>query len=295
MNVLFGTDGSESAERAEQLVAAIDWGEPTQIEVLHVDQLFPEDLELPAGAYTEAHEKLYQDVNRVLDQTKRDLQRSGRDVQAKVIIGRPATAIVDEAKRSGADLVVMGSHGRGAIASALLGSVTAEVVDHAPCPVLVARTTRLERAVLGHDGSDGARQAEQLVATWPFLRRVPVRVVSAWNLVPAYAALDPAGGAFMSAELYQQVIDDLRRDRERTASDAAKRLVEAGVRAVPEVREQSPASALVDSALDDRADLIVVGSRGETGLARLLVGSVARSVLLHSRCSVLITRQRVSR
>ena len=294
VNVLFATDGSPSATRAQELVGSIDWGGPSRIELLHVDQLFAEDLELPAGVYAEAHERLFRDVSEQLTRARRQLEGHDRRVETKVTIGRAATAIVDEAKRSEADVVVMGSHGRGAIASALLGSVTAEVVDHAPCPVLVARTATIRRAVLGHDGSDGARQAEQLVATWPFLRRIPVRVVSAWQLVPAYASIDAGGGAFLSGELYQQLVDDLRAERQRVSAEAVKRLADAGVKAVGEVREASAARALIDAAGDDHADLIVVGSRGESGIARLLLGSVARGVL-HAPCSVLVTRQRVSR
>ncbi len=295
MNVLFATDGSASAQRAQGLIAATDWGAPTRIEVLHVDQLFPEDLELPPGTYSAVHEKLAQEIDALLAQTKRALEGPGREVETKVMIGRPASAMVDEARRTETDLIVLGSHGRGAIGSALVGSVVAEVIDHAPCRVLIARKATLARAVLGHDGSDGARQAEQLVTAWPFLKRMAIRVVSAWSLVPGYAALDPAGGVFLDAELYQQVIDDLRADRERAAREAVTRLAQAGVSGEAETREGSSADALVDAAKEWNADLIIVGSRGETGLARLFLGSVARSVLFHAPCSVLITRQRVSR
>jgi nucleotide-binding universal stress UspA family protein len=54
------------------------------------------------------------------------------------------------------------------------------------------------------------------------------------------------------------------------------------------VEDGSPAHRLIEAAADWDADLIVVGSRGETGLERLLVGSVSRAVLYHAPCSVLI-------
>lgn len=295
VNIVFATDGSKSAERAQELVGSTDWPAPTHIEILHVDQLFSEDLELPPGAHSAAHEKLRDEVHSDLARVKRDLIRSERDVETTVMINRPATGIVAEARRTAADLIVLGSRGRGALGSALLGSVSAEVVDHAPCPVLVARTPRITRAVLAHDGSDGARQAEQLIATWSFLRRLPIRVVSAWTLAPSYASLDPAGGSFLSGELYQQVMDDIRAARTRVASEAAKRLVDEGVAATADVREGPAAQAVIDAATETGADMIVVGSRGQSGLTRLLLGSVARGVLLHAPCSVLITRQRAER
>lgn len=55
-----------------------------------------------------------------------------------VEIGHPATGIVETAKRWPADLIVMGSHGRGGVERMLLGSVAEEVMRHAPCPVLIA-------------------------------------------------------------------------------------------------------------------------------------------------------------
>lgn len=295
MNVLFATDGSSSAEQAQQLVASIDWPAPSHITVLHVEQLFVEDLEIPGDRLTDAHQKLRADVDSEIGRVKTELSGSGRDVETRVVIDRTASAIVAEARRTNADLIVMGSHGRGAFASAMLGSVSAEVVDHAPCPVLIGRTPRITRLVLAHDGSDGARQAEEVVVMWRFLERVPVRVVSVWSLAPSYVALDGTGGGFMTDEMYQQLVDDLRNDRAKAAGDAVKRLAESGVQATAAVYEGPTAETVIDAANEFGADLIVIGSRGRSGLSRILLGSVARSLLFHARCSVLITRQRTDR
>jgi nucleotide-binding universal stress UspA family protein len=295
VNVLFATDGSKSAEQARELVASIDWPAPSHIEVLHVDQLFTDDLQVPAGEYSAAHEKLRAELTSEIEAVKALLSGSGREVKTNVVINRPATGILAEARRTNADLIVMGSHGRGTLASAVLGSVSAEVVDHAPCPVLIARTPRITRVVLAHDGSDGARQAEEVITMWRFLQRLPVRVVSAWSLAPSYVSLDAMGGGFMSGDLYQQLIDDLRDDRTSATRDAAKRLSENGVQATAEVYEGPTAQTVISAAKEFGAELIVVGSRGQSGLPRMLLGSVARSVLFNATCSVLITRQRTDR
>jgi nucleotide-binding universal stress UspA family protein len=295
VNVLFATDGSKSAEQARELVASIDWPAPSHIEVLHVDQLFTEDLQVPAGEYSAAHEKLREELTAQIERVKASLSGSGREVKTNVVINRPATGILAEARRTNADLIVIGSHGRGTLASAVLGSVSAEVVDHAPCPVLIARTPRITRVVLAHDGSDGARQAEEVITTWRFLQRLPVRVVSAWSIAPSYVSLDAMGGGFMSGDLYQQLIDELRDDRTSAARDAAKRLSENGVQVTAEVYEGPTAQTVISAAKEFGAELIVVGSRGQSGLPRMLLGSVARSVLFNAPCSVLITRQRTDR
>ena len=106
------------------------------------------------------------------------MARPGLSVEAVVLRGRPATAIVDRARDMHADLVVVGSRGHGTIESMLLGSVSAEVVDHAPAPVLVARGRRIERIVLGWDGSSCAARAADLLRTWPIFAGSRVRVVS---------------------------------------------------------------------------------------------------------------------
>lgn len=187
MKVLFATDGSESAIRAHKLVASIAWPSPTELRVLHVDQPFVDPLVLSVDLYIVAQEQMRAELQRELEATKSALAGPGRDVETLVKVGRPASTIVDEARAMSADLVVLGSHGRGALAATVLGSVAAEVVDHAPCSVLVARGDRVTGVSLSlaHDGSPVALQTEEVVLAWPFLRALPVHVVSAWTVAPA--------------------------------------------------------------------------------------------------------------
>ena len=291
MNVLFATDGSASSEQARAFVAAMPWPTATHIDVLHVDQFLDGDLDLPVGKYSAEHQKLRAEIETQLAGVKAALAGPGRVVDTMLRLGRPASVIIDEARRTQASLIVVGSHGRGPFTSALLGSVAAEVVDHAPCPVLVARRGTLGGIVLADDGSDGAKQAEQLIAQWSFLRGVPIRAVSVYSLMPLYASIDP--GAFIPGEVYQDLMNDLTEAAKQTASGAKARLAALGVTVTAQLREGNAAQQIIAAASDARADLIVIGSRGRTGLERLLLGSVARNVLFHAPCSVLIVRQRV--
>ena len=172
----------------------------------------------------------------------------------------------------------------------LLGSVSREVVDHAPCPVLVARGSRLRHVLLAADGSPDARRAENALASWPIFAGLPVRVLSIAQVDIPMAI----GGAAM---LYDQVlaeytatVDEARSEERAFAKASAERLNEAGHPATWEERDGEPATEIVRDARDQGVDLVVVGTRGHTGLARLLLGSVAESVAIHAPWSVLVVR-----
>ena len=74
--------------------------------------------------------------------------------------------------------------------------------------------------------------------------------------------------------------------------EATRALAALGSRVAGRVVDGDPREALVDAALAEDADLLVVGCRGRTGIARLLLGSVASHVAVHAPCSVLIVRGR---
>ena len=96
----------------------------------------------------------------------RALKRSPRlHVDARVLLETPEAALLDAA--AGAHLLVVGSRGRGTLASLILGSVSVGVSAHAPCPVVVVRPEKASvgdaayvgRVVVGVDGSEVSVQA----------------------------------------------------------------------------------------------------------------------------------------
>ena len=86
----------------------------------------------------------------------------------------------------GADLVIVGARGHGIIDEMLLGSVSAEVVDHAPCPVLVARRPTTWRLLIATDGSPDADLAVRLVAEGGIFRYATARVVNVIDVPAAW-------------------------------------------------------------------------------------------------------------
>jgi nucleotide-binding universal stress UspA family protein len=100
--------------------------------------------------------------------------------------------------------------------------------------------------------------------------------------------MDPTASS-AAVEAYYDALPALRAEYERLARERAAKLRDVGVSATSEFREGDPAAELIKAAAQDKSDCIVVGSRGKTGLTRLMLGSVARAVLFHADCSVLVT------
>ncbi len=204
--------------------------------------------------------------------------------------GRAASAIVDDARDFGADLLVVGSRGHGTIASLLLGSVSSEVVDHASCPVLVARTTELARVVFATDGSPSAQAAELILSAWPIFAGLPIRVVSVADIVRPWTIGHRPDDVRTGARRVCGGLREAKVEHERIATDTATRLRDVGRAADAEARAGDAAAEIIAVVEQQRADLAVLGSRGHTGVTRLLLGSVARNVLSGSTASVLIVR-----
>jgi nucleotide-binding universal stress UspA family protein len=195
------------------------------------------------------------------------------------VLGRPASAIIEAATSFGADLIVVGSRGYGTIERMVLGSVSAEVVDHAPCPVLFARGKRIDRVILGWDGSASAAAAAQVLRGWPIFAASQVRVVSAADVEVPWWTGFPEPGAPERVPIYADAGNASRREHDELARTMAGDLRGAGLVVEPERRDGDAAAELIAAAGETGSDLIVVGTHGRTGLARLLLGSVARNVL----------------
>jgi nucleotide-binding universal stress UspA family protein len=293
MKVLLATDGSVSAGIAVDLAAGLAWPDGTVIRVvttLDTVRLAGPWATMTSYGLADLESTLLDELDAVLADAESRLAPTGATIEKQVLLGRPSSAIVDQAQELGADLVIVGSRGQGPFRTMLLGSVSAEVVDHAPCPVLVARGRTIGKVLLAHDGSELARAAEELLEGLPPLASLPVEVLSVVRThEPSADTLAPTTLG-RSIEVYGQALEDERRHHEDVARAAGERLGHGGRPVVWGVRAGDPARAIVDEAEARGVDLIALGTHGRTGLDRLVMGSVARNVLTHAHCSVLIVR-----
>ena len=268
-SVLVGTDGSPMADRA------VDWAaEEAQRRgvALHILYAFPWVSEAKAWEFTPPAELSENGETIVAGAAERVTARfSSLTVTTRVIVKDPAIALV-AASRS-AELVVVGARGLGEDDEGLMGSVAQKVAAHANSAVVVVRGTTPEDGpvVVGMDPVEGAPEALEYAfqeATRRGVRLVVVQGAQDDAAFPDFPDAVLSGHYDEAAGKYAKVTAERLNEWHRRFPEVSFEL--------RLVRER-PVKALVQAAKE--AGIVVVGSRGRTGLTGFFLGSVSRGVL----------------
>lgn len=222
----------------------------------------------------------------VTEQVGATLQIPVDAYEVVVLSGAPADEIVRLAEAERASLAVVGAKPRVG-AARVLGHVAERVVRYASGPVLVAREGKATGKILvATDFSPGslpalgvAKDVVRAVGAEATLLHVAQRPSSFVS-----SALMPFGNTWMPPS--KAALDQLEVLGVRTLEDLSQQY---GLSSFEQLHG-SPAEIIVKRAEELDVEMIIMGSRGRTGLARLVLGSVAEKVIRDSRCSVLVTR-----
>jgi nucleotide-binding universal stress UspA family protein len=283
--VLLATDGSADARAAAEWLAAFPLPADTRVLVLAAVALPPSPLDIPT--VREFERALLDDGRRTADEAAARLGPRFGAAEVRVVPGDPREEIVRAAEEWAADLVVVGARGLGAVATALLGSVSLAVARHAPCAVLVVRPhpAPLRSAVVAIDGSAGAEEAARFFAGLSLPRGLAVRLVGV--VEPPQA---PRTAPAVADDLLRAAIALITDDRRRALQEALERAAERfdAPALTHELPVGPPGETLERLAASPGVHLMVLGARGLGGLKRLVLGSVSERVLRHAACPVLI-------
>jgi nucleotide-binding universal stress UspA family protein len=199
-----------------------------------------------------------------------------------------AESIVEACGSLGCDLVAVGTHGRRGLRHLLVGSVAEELVRTSPVPVLAVRPGtfgaphQVRRLLVPHDFSTHSLEALRLAASWAKALGASVTLLHVVEPVvfPQLYAVDP-----LPEETFE-------RARERSTAELETVIAEvfAEVPAEAVVVSGTAAETILVEAEAREADLVVMGSRGLSGLEHLLLGSVAEKVLRRSPVPLLTVR-----
>ncbi len=239
------------------------------------------------------------DVAGVLDLQQRALKavemrvvaltgRTLADFRVVVDNGSPPAGIVHAADEAHATLVVVSSSGATGLDRLLLGSVASRVVRYAHCAVLVARPREKSGKILAAtDFSDPASSAVAAAVEEARPRGARVTLLHSLELLPhpsvGWGAPFGATWVVPPPELVEQV----RASARETMQGMLTTLGATGDVLVP---EGDPVTTVLDAARTLPAELIVLATRGRTGIARMVLGSVAEKVIAGAPCSVLAVR-----
>jgi nucleotide-binding universal stress UspA family protein len=291
--ILIPVDGSEQARRAAEHGLALAAAFDAAVDLLHV--LERDGLRLTTG--DDEQRRLRDRGETVLagvESLASDLDRPVRTVLRE---GRPAARIAEYAAERDVDLVVLGRQGLTGLGRRLLGGVTERLLHRGDVPVLVVP---VDAPVPDENGygpvlvpTDGSEAADAAVPHGAAVAGRYGAAVHVLNVVD----LQAAGGLFDAGGLEGAFVDRL----ERAGQDAVERVASAVHEASPDTTVETTvvragtsgapdgAAAAIRAHVDERdVGLVVMGSRGRSGLRRGLMGSVASAVLRSVDVPVLV-------
>lgn len=290
MKVLIAVDAVSLDETCARAAVQRPWPVGTSFCLLHVFNPYP----FTAAPIIQL--RLRDKVGQNLETAAKPLRNAGWNAITDTVPGSARRDINRFAKEWQADLVMVGCNDLGDFGRLLLGSIARSVVRHAPCSVEVVRPHRMGagdaagyagmRILVATDGSDCSAVALHSVANRPWPAGSVAKVIS----VPEFILFkDPS-------YLERHEAKDLG----KASIDEAKSCVAAGagilsgstLKVYSEVPtfEERPYRVILSEADTWRADLIVVGSHGRSGLDRVVMGSVSEAVALHAASSVEVIR-----
>jgi nucleotide-binding universal stress UspA family protein len=195
--------------------------------------------------------------------------------------GETHERIVDLADAENFDLIVMGRRGQNRLEKALVGSVTARVIGYSNKDVLVVpKDTRVgwQKILVATDGSRFSKAAAAKAIDFAMAYGGQLMVVSVVDVPAEFYGEAP------------EAWDNLVIQAKKYVENIAQQAESSGVKTETMVKEAETWKSIVALAEEHKADTIIMGSHGRTGLKRLLMGSVTEKVIGNAPCPVLVTK-----
>jgi nucleotide-binding universal stress UspA family protein len=260
---------------------------------IHLAHAVPLPARIPG--FGEGHEDHHSELRDLagarLRENAKEVSDAGGQVDTHLGEGTSSEVIVELANGLGADLIVMGTRGLSGLKHVMLGSVAERTICHAPCPVMTVRSDEevtpallreplaIRNILVPTDFSEHAERAVRYAIGLAQLFEARIQLLRAYDA--QILAMTP-GAIATPAEFWKELHDAAQLGLEH----AQIPIVEAGVESELYVEHKDPTAAIVETAEALQSDLIVMGTRGLSGLRRALLGSTTARTLRVAPCPV---------
>lgn len=277
--IVVPTDFSEPAAHALRYASALAERFGSHLLVIYADPFIP-----PIDSSGTAANAFSQYASQMIEETRERLEIHAEQnisprvpYDARVVVASPVNAIIEEACDAGADLIVMGTHGRTGLRLLLVGSVTEGVIRSATTPVIAVNSTTAETAGVHKvlcpvTFTAGSREALRYAADLTDTPNSPLVLFH----------------GIVEQEL-QSTVDELLRLQDWAPKELVDRCE---LKMMP---ERVPPEQIVQFAKLTSADLIALGLPADRSIADMLRGTIAEQILHASPCPVLVVNENVAR
>ncbi len=307
MKVLLAVDDSADSKAAVHFLQRIQLPAKTTLYLLHVNPL---DEWLRLGTSGRSL-RIVEQISRIraeaatkmqgmLTHMEEPFRNSNLAVHSIITDGSPGAEILRAITKHRIDLVVLGTRGLSKISGFVLGSVSEWVLNEAPCSVLIVRgkprpkkTAKGMNILLATDGSPDAQAGVKFVKRIGFPASTVCTIL---HVVRKKIHQTPQLLTTNRTQLaeFKKLAEDLLQARGREGTkvlEATRKIVSCREHKVIEnLAFGHEVEEILKAAKRTRADLVVMGSKGLTGLRRFLMGSVSHKVASNAQCSVLVVR-----
>ena len=304
MRILLAIDQSRDSKGVIRLLKKLNWPPGSILIVVHVMTVDEEMTHASSsGTPKERNAESVKPPSAVtaeLHRIERLFETETLQVQSMVVRGVPGQEVLRVIQNKKIDMVVLGSRGLSRISGLLLGSVSAWVLNDARCSVLIGRPTSHKtkaasslKVLLATDGSQDSWKAVE------FLKGIELPAGSTITLLyvvrkRVYETEQCVDRGKKSRTEFAKLVKDSCHDRGAVGVHLLKETCKALDPLHATIKERialgHEAQEILKTAKQQKVDLVLMGSKGVSGLRRLLMGSVAQAVSQHAPCSVLVVR-----
>jgi nucleotide-binding universal stress UspA family protein len=284
MRTLLAVDGSDNANEAVRLLQYLSTDHVIVLHAVNVPRpAYPMMVpEVAAELYHDLERSMCADAERLLHRTVSLLPYHTGPVTKVIQVGSPAEVILSTAEHEKIDLILMGARGVGPIKERVFGSVSHRVLGAARCAKLIVPgpVKTIQKILLPLADASDTEDAIHFLEGNPFRQTVELCLLSVLPKIhPIWGTAALAAKSLQVREL---------ENAQLFLKFAANQLKRSGYAVRTEVLIGTPVESILDQAHRQKANVILMGSRGRHGIVRLMLGSVSHAVLHSAPCPVFV-------